>query len=447
MSVNGLVIAAPSSATGKTTITLALLRALKIAGISVSSAKSGPDYIDPAFHRAASGRPCFNLDAYAMSAAQLLGVAQTVSQDSELLIVEGAMGLFDGAANGQGSAADLAETLGFPVVLIVDCQKQAQSVAAVVHGFASFRKTPRIAGIILNRVGSLRHEKMLRQAIAPLGLPVLGAVYREVELELPERHLGLVQASEMPELESFLTRAGKIAQKQIDLAALRALARPLQAPIAAKLSENSKQLLAPLSQKIAIAKDVAFAFSYPQHIAEWKRQGVEITYFSPLNDEAPSQNATAIFLPGGYPELYAQRLSRALNFKAAMQSAAQQGTLIYGECGGFMCLGEQLIDKAGVTHPMLGLLPLTTSFEKRKLHLGYRQLQLTDRQKTAPVLPWQHTLVAHEFHYASIIEQGAAQPLFNAVDALGIPLEAMGLQKGRVAGSFAHIICQSKVDE
>jgi cobyrinic acid a,c-diamide synthase len=428
----GVLIAAPSSGAGKTTLTLALLRALKSTGRSVVSAKSGPDYIDPKFHEAASGMPCINLDAWAMDPATLQMLAHRQADSHDVLVVEGAMGLFDGAASGKGSAADLAATLHLPVILVVDCGKQAQSVAALVHGFQSFRPDINLAGVILNKVGSPRHEAMLRAALAPVAVDVLGVLPRAQELGLPERHLGLVQAGEHPDLEAFLEKASDLCTRNIDLNRLETLAAPLS-----PAGDKRENLPAPLGQCIAIARDVAFAFSYPHLLEFWRRQGARLEFFSPLANEAPSPDADAIFLPGGYPELHAGKLAAADRFKAGVLRAAATGKLIYGECGGYMTLGKGMIDADGTRHEMLGLLPLETSFQTRKRHLGYR--------KVMPLrgLPWKMPLSAHEFHYASIMSEGGAERLFSAEDAEGNELAQMGLCAGSVMGSFAHVIARA----
>ncbi|SHL32948.1 cobyrinate a,c-diamide synthase [Roseibium suaedae] len=431
----GLMIAAPSSGSGKTTVTLALLRALRNRGVPAVSAKSGPDYIDPKFHEAASGLACINLDAWAMESAQIQSLAASQMQGANLLVVEAAMGLFDGAANGRGSAADLAACLGLPVVLVVDCAKQAQSVAALVSGFASFRQDVPVAGILLNKVGSPRHEAMLRRALAPLGIPVVGALPRLQGLMLPERHLGLVQAEEHPELSRFLDQAAEHLEAYADLSALSGLALPL-----IQTSDAGGDLLPPLGQRIAVASDVAFAFAYPHLLSGWREAGADLSFFSPLADEGAAADADAIYLPGGYPELHAGRLAANEGFRGSLHSAAARGALIYGECGGYMVLGDGLIDAQEMRHQMLGLLPLETSFATRKRHLGYRELSLLH---DVPVPGWSKGmgLAAHEFHYASIVHEGAADRLFSARDAEGETLPEMGLRTGKTLGSFAHLIC------
>ncbi|MFD1198524.1 cobyrinate a,c-diamide synthase [Brucella gallinifaecis] len=428
--MNGFMIAAPASGAGKTTLTLGLLRALKRRGKALAPVKAGPDYIDPAYHKAASGADCFNLDPWAMRPELISAISSRMTEGNKLLVVEAMMGLFDGALDGKGSSADLAQSLDLPVVLVVDCARQSHSVAALISGFSQFRKNVLIAGVILNRVGSGRHETMLRDAIKPLGVAVLGAIARDEALVLPSRHLGLVQAGEHADLERFLEHAADVIDARIDLSALEHIwSQPKHHEAMANV-----QRLAPLGNRIAVARDDAFSFAYAHLLAGWRRRGAELSFFSPLADEAPDENADAVYLPGGYPELYAGKLVASKNFQQSMRRAADRGVHIYGECGGYMVLGETLEDAQSLTYPMLGLLPLQTSFAKRKMHLGYRKLQ------PLPGSPWQVPLLAHEFHYASIICEGKAERLFRVNDALGETLGEAGLRVGSVAGSFMHVI-------
>ena len=408
----GLIIAAPSSGSGKTIVTLGLLRALRERGTRVRGAKSGPDYIDPRFHEAASGLPCQNLDAWAMSGQMVAGLAAGPG----LLLIEGAMGLFDGAPpKGRGAVADLARGLRLPVVLVVDAARMAQSLAPLVAGFAAHDPEVRIAGVILNRVGSDRHAAMLR-AVCPL--PVLGTIPREAGLATPSRHLGLVQAEERPDLDAFLDRAGAMMAAHVDLDALVALAAPLPAATPVPLR--------PPAQRLAVARDAAFAFAYPHLLEGWARAGAEIAVFSPLADQA-APDADLVILPGGYPELHAGRLAGAATFLTSLRNRA-----VYGECGGFMVMGQGLIDAEGRRHRMAGLLDLETSFADRRLHLGYRSLR-------AATGPFAGHWTGHEFHYATTLRAEGA-PLFEARDAEGAALPAMGLCHGQACGSFAHLI-------
>ncbi len=420
-----LVVAAPSSGCGKTVITLGLLRALRHRGLRVASAKVGPDYIDPRFHEAATGRPCFNLDPWAMDKAQICTLLRSLSGDADIIVIEGVMGLFDGPDGAAGSTADLASSLGLPVILAVDARHQAQSVAALVHGFSTFRPDVTVAGVLLNRVASDRHAAVLHGA---LGQKVLGTLRHDDSLVLPSRHLGLVQAEENQDLETFIeTAALAVARETV-------LDRILE--IAGQIVGESviREALPPLGQRIAIARDSAFAFAYPHLLHQWHRSGASLSFFSPLANEPAEPDADAIFLPGGYPELHAARLSANAAFLAGLRMSKG---LIYGECGGYMVLGEALVDARGTSHAMAGLLPVVTSFANRKLHLGYRQLT------PEPGAPWSSPLRGHEFHYSSIVQEGAADRLFSARDAAGRDLAPMGLRRGKVMGSYAHAICEA----
>jgi len=416
----GLILAAPASGSGKTTLTLGLLRAFRDRGLPIRAAKSGPDYIDPRFHEAACARPCLSLDAWAMTPARIASLA---AGDGPLLI-EGAMGLFDGAPpDGKGATADLARFLNISVILVIDAARMAQSVAPLAQGFAHHDPAVRIAGVILNRVGSPRHDAMLRRALAPTGLPVLGSLPRLPDLAHPSRHLGLVQAEERPDLDAFIARVATLVAGHCDLDTIAALFAPLP-------DASPPPRLTPPAQRIAIARDRAFAFAYPHLLADWQAAGATLTIFSPLADD-PVPPADLVFLPGGYPELHAPRIAAARTFLQSLRLAAQT-TDIYGECGGYMVLGQTLTDANGQTHPMAGLLPLATSFATRRLHLGYRHV-------TATHGPFAGRWAAHEFHYATTT-RAEGTPLFTATDAEGTALPPMGLRAGRVCGSFAHLI-------
>lgn len=428
--MSGVMIAAPASGSGKTTVTLGLLRALRRRGVALAPGKAGPDYIDPAFHAAASGETCLNYDPWAMRPELLTANAMLARQGGRMLVVEAMMGLFDAAADGRGSAADLAAMLNLPVILVVDCAKMSHSVAALVEGFRRFRDDIMVGGVILNRVASERHERMLRDALVQSGARVLGAVRRQDDLVLPERHLGLVQAGEHEALEAYIEQAADLIDASVDVTAIGKLAALLAPPV----SDANIPRLRPLGQRIAVARDVAFAFVYEHLLLSWRRRGAEIAFFSPLADEAPAADSDAIYLPGGYPELHAGTLAGAARFRQGMSDAIGRGATIYGECGGYMVLGEGLIDAQGHRHAMLGALPLVTSFGQRRRRLGYRRL--TPRAGFV----WQEALTAHEFHYSSVVSEGAGERLFDVGDAVGTSLDAAGLRRGPVAGSFMHVI-------
>ncbi|MGI9509389.1 MAG: cobyrinate a,c-diamide synthase [Geminicoccaceae bacterium] len=436
MSAPGVIVAAPASGSGKTTVTLALLRALRGRGQKVGSFKVGPDYIDPVFHARASGLACPNLDSWAMRIETLSGLGDRVARDVDLVIGEGVMGLFDGALIGQGSTGDLASLFDMPVVLVVDAGRMGASAAALVEGFINHREDVDVAGVIFNRVASEIHADLIKRACNDhFSQPVIGCLPTDPRLELPSRHLGLVQADEKPTLESFLDEAAGIVAEHLDLEQFQRLARPF----GLGLYGPPPCPLRPLGQRIAVAEDLAFAFAYPAVLEGWRKAGAEIFPYSPLNDEAPSDDTDAVYLPGGYPELHAGRLAANTNFLEGLRRAATRSAFVYGECGGFMVLGDSLIDKDGDCHAMAGLLPITTSFEKPKRHLGYRSLQLL---QPSPLGPAGTTFRGHEFHYSNVesVDLDSAQPLFSATDARGREKGEQGLLVGSVAGSFMHLI-------
>ena len=428
----GLIIAAPASGSGKTLVTLALLRCLRERGLAAASIKVGPDYIDPAFHTAASGRPCLNLDAWAMRPETLAALAARAAAGAELVIGEGVMGLFDGASDGSGSTAEVALLTGWPVVLVVDAKGMAASAAALVHGFTDYRPEVPVAGVIFNRVGGARHAALLAEACAPLGLPVLGALPQAPELSLPDRHLGLVQAAEHPELDAFLTRAAGFAERHLDIDALIASAKPCRLG-----PETFAPVLPPLGQRIAVAADTAFAFAYPFVLDGWRAAGAEIAAFSPLGDEAPDPAADAVYLPGGYPELHAARLAANARFLEGLRAAAARGAVVYGECGGYMTLGQGLVDADGRRHALAGLLPVETSFSERGLHLGYREAELV---ASGPLGPAGARFRGHEFHFAQLVAGEGEAPLFRCRDARGAEIGALGGRAGTAMGSFLHLV-------
>lgn len=427
---SGLIVAAPSSSSGKTTVTLALLRALRRRGVRVASAKAGPDYIDPGFHRVAGGGECFNLDPWAMRPELLRGLYAGMASGADFVVIEGMMGLFDGAADGSGSLADLAMVLGLPVMLVVDVSGMSQSVAALVEGFRNHRSGISLAGVVLNRVGSERHAAMLADALKPVGVPVLASLRRDRDLALPSRHLGLVQAREHGSLDGFCEHAADWLEAGSSVDGIVERAGP-----ALSCDETAEPaVLPPPGQRISVARDDAFAFFYPHMLAGWRSEGAEITFFSPLDDETPARDADMVFLPGGYPELHAGRLAGNAGFLEGLRSAADRGVRIYGECGGYMVLGRSLTDGDGVSHEMAGLLPVDTSFADPSRHLGYRRL------RPAEGAPWSQPLTGHEFHYAGITSSGGAAPLFDVEDAAGSRLPAAGHVAGPVSGSFIHVI-------
>ena len=434
MATPGIIISAPTSGAGKTTITLGILRALRNKGLKVSAAKIGPDYIDSKFHELAGSGRCVNLDTWGMNKLQLQYLASETSKDSDIFVVEGVMGLFDGALqsgeSGNGSTASAALELGMPIILVIDASSQAQSVAALASGFLNHDKQLNFAGVILNRVSSERHGKLLESALSDSGIKVLGTIPSDNDLNLPSRHLGLVQAEENDALERFIHKASKSISSNVDLSAIK------EASKSSISSSTEANFLKPLGQHIAVARDLAFNFAYTHILENWMRLGAKLSYFSPLDNEAPDNSCDAIYLSGGYPELFAERLSKNTTFLDSLRIAGASGKVIYGECGGFMVLGQTLTDASGTSFAMSGLLDLKTTFENPKLSLGYRLGELiTD----CPLGEKGQLFRSHEFHYSRIIHE-SGENLFSVHDASGESKGGLGIIKGSVIGSFLHII-------
>ena len=427
----GLVIAALKSGSGKTTVMLGLIAALVRQGVKVQPFKCGPDYIDPAFHSAAAGRASANLDSWALSKA---GFAANLSMASgaDLVLAEGSMGLFDGAPSmgawGDGSNADVAAATGWPVILVIDASGAAQSVGALALGAAKLRPDVTVAGVILNRLASPRHEALARLGVERAGLPVLGAIMRDDALVLPERHLGLVQAEEDATLSVRLERLADMAARALDIPAIQALAGQTG-------RFEALTRIEPPGQRIALARDVAFSFVYPHLLQGWRAAGAEILPFSPLRDESPDPSCDVCWLPGGYPELHAGTIASAHRFRSDLKHFASTRR-VHGECGGYMALGQGLVDAAGQRFEMLGLLGLETSFAKRRLHLGYRRARLL---APIPGASPGDSLTGHEFHYASVLDQ-PDQPLAQVTSADGAPVAETGARRGTVTGTFFHMV-------
>jgi cobyrinic acid a,c-diamide synthase len=361
--------------------------------------KNGPDYIDPAFHRAASGRWSFNLDSWAMpgrDAGRDAGGGGGGGPDPG--------GGVDGPVrrggrcrglSGNGATADLAMRMGWPVVVVIDASGQAQTAAAVALGLARFRPGVRVAGVILNRIASPRHEALVRKGMEEAGLTVLGVLPKRAAIAMPERHLGLVQAEEQPALQALIAEAAGLMREGVDLDAL----------VAAAASTALRALparIAPPGQRIALARDAAFSFVYPHLLHGWRAAGAEVLPFSPLADEAPDQDADVCWLPGGYPELHAGGACRVPRPSGPGCRPLRWASPVHGECGGYMAMGEGLVDKDGTRHQMAGLLGLVTSYANRKMHLGYRRAVLA---QSIPGQAAGAVLSGHEFHYSTILDQ------------------------------------------
>jgi cobyrinic acid a,c-diamide synthase len=430
-----LVISAPASGAGKTTVTLALARAYRDRGLKVQCFKSGPDYIDPAFHAAATGRASVNIDSWAMGRKTIEALASR-GAEADLVLAEGSMGLFDGVAApglcGTGATADIAGMMGWPILLVIDPSGQAQTAAAIASGLRDFRADVRLAGVVLNRVASARHENLVRQALAGAGIAVFGALPRHAGIALPKRHLGLVQAEEQRQIGGLIGEAARFIAEHVDLDAVLQSAQTWSPRSAARGRD-----IKPPGQRIALARDAAFSFVYPHMLEAWRAAGAEIMTFSPLADEGPDPSADICWLPGGYPELHAGRLAANTEFRSTLRVFAQTRP-VHGECGGYMVLGSALTDAEGARHEMTGLLGLETSFAQRRMHLGYRLAELA---APIPGYPAGAHLRGHEFHYSSIISQPDT-PLAAVRDATGAAVAETGSRRGHVTGTYFHLIAQ-----
>lgn len=436
MTARALIIGAPRSGSGKTSVTIGLLRAFQRRGIKVRGIKTGPDYIDPGFHEAATRLPGLNLDSWAMAPDLLRHLARGQAEDADLILIESAMGLFDGILGEpgrSGAASDLARLFGLPVLLVLDVSGQSQTAAAVACGFMHYDPTVKMAACVLNRAGSERHRKLSGDAISAIGLTVVGTILRDPTLTLPERHLGLVQASEHPQMDAHIDRLADAMEQSLDLDAIFEAARPFDIA-----SGTTEKALPPPGQRIALAEDAAFTFLYPHIKREWHAMGAEIVHFSPLADEAPPADCDVCWLPGGYPELHAGRLAAADRFKKGLKAFSQTKP-VHGECGGYMVLGERLEDADGASHAMTGLLSHSTSFSKRKMNLGYRQARLLRESAIGKI---GDVVRGHEFHYARVIEAGTDQPLAMIADGRGDEIGPSGGFRGRVTGTFFHAIAR-----
>ena len=429
----GFIISAPTSGAGKTIITLGLLRAIKDRGIKVQPYKNGPDYIDPGFHQVASNKKSYNLDTWAMNDELIEQIIQK-SDGSGLIVAEGSMGFYDGVVkkgfSGFGSTAELSEKFGWPVILVLNVSGQAQSAAATALGFMNYNKNINFAGVILNFVASERHEFLIKEGMKLAGINVLGVIPRQKELLLPERHLGLIQAEETINLETKIQEYAHLIKKNVDLNQIIDVAR------SNFFSKKSDKLIPPPAQRIALAFDKAFSFTYPHILDSWINAGVEVIPFSPLNNEVPNKNVNLIWLPGGYPELYAKDLSEAHLTRDALKKMSPN-VKIHGECGGYMSLGEVLIDKNGDNFKMFGLLGLVSSYEKRKLHLGYRTAKIKNSFNNYSNF---QVIRGHEFHYSSIISQPDTE-LYEVFDANNKVVKETGSFRGNTSGTFFHAIC------
>ena len=436
-----LVIAGTHSGVGKTTVTLAILAALRVRGHRVQSFKVGPDFIDPSHHAAVTGRPSRNLDGWMLEADVNRGIFTRAATDTDLSIIEGMMGLFDGSSpvSEMGSTAELAKQLDAPVLLVVDGSAMARSAAAMVSGYAKFDPALHVAGVLFNRISSEGHYKLLKEAVEQeTDVVVVGYLRPDPAVTISDRHLGLVTAMEQGTGELY-GRLAKAAEETIDLNRIEALAAscrelPSDAPPHPTMRKLGRAV------RIGVAKDVAFCFYYPDNLELLEAEGAELVSFSPLNDQV-LPDVDMLYLGGGYPELHGEVLARNVTMRTAIRKFAERGGTIYAECGGMMYLTRAIRDFAGTSHEMVGLFPAETVMQKSGLVLGYRTVECAqDCILGAAGI----TARGHEFHYSTLVPKGKLDYACVLCDARGEPKGSDGLVVGNVLALYAHLYFASQ---
>jgi cobyrinic acid a,c-diamide synthase len=440
-----LIIAAAMSGSGKTTLTTGLIAALAARGVQVAPFKCGPDYVDPSYHALAAGRPCANLDGWMLPEHAIAGLLVRRAQDADLALIEGVMGLFDGYAGDDdtGSTAHIARLTATPVVLVLDVQAMARTAAALVAGLRDFDRRVRVAGVLLNQAGSPGHAAMVCAAIeGETGVPVLGYLLRDQAITLPERHLGLVPTVEPGRWQAWIADVAARVANDINLDRVLALARTapgLPSPLATHAPWRAANAAAPL---VAVAADEAFSFRYQDNLDLLQEAGAAIAPFSPLRDAGLPAGTRAVYLCGGFPELYAEQLSRNRPMRTALRAAAQAGLPIYAECGGLMYLTEAVVDPAGSSFEMVGALP-GRSLMTPRLTLGYRTVRALEDSWL-----WRsgETLRGHEFHYSICEGLPDTLPRLYGIEPDVLQPEACmeGVRAGNVLASYVHLHFLSK---
>ena len=426
-----VVIAATQAGAGKTTIVTGLLAALRQRGMKVQSFKAGPDYIDPGYHRLASGQPAHNLDSWLTPAEILPEILATETENADIAVVEGVMGLYDGGRQGISSTAEIAKIIGAPVLLVIDAKSMGASAAAIAKGFRDYDPAVQVAGVILNRLGSDTHEAMIREAMAGVGMEVFGALRRDESLKMPERHLGLLPVEENEELE-LIERMGQAAAKQIDLDKVLALARSAKPLMVKSAAEVSKRY----SCRIGVARDEAFSFYYPASIKVLERLGAEIVPFSPLHDEEPPK-VDGLFIGGGFPEMFAEKLAGNVVMRRAIKALAQKGMPMLAECGGYMYLMEALQDFAGRVHEMTGVFSGRAVMTEKLQMVGYVEAEL---QQDGLLGSRGTKLKGHEVHFSKEGEMISADKAPFVFRKLRNNSEyPAGRQVQNVLGSYLHL--------
>ncbi len=438
--IRALVIAGVSSGVGKTTATLGILEAFRRRGLRVQAFKVGPDFIDAGWHALITDRPSYTLDGWMLPRETVLATVARHAADADLALIEGMMGCFDGmeAKSEEGSTAQVAKWIGAPVVLVVDAGALARSAGAVVLGFERFDPNLPLAAVIFNRVGGERHRRWLGESLEGRCRAVpLGFLPARDDLRLPERHLGLVTASEGVLKPEFLEKLARVVEETVDLDRLLALARSTvgveQRPPAAPVARSP-------STRIGVARDVAFQFYYPANFDLLRAAGAELVFWSPLRDAALPE-VEGLYLGGGYPEIYARELASNRAMLKAVQEFAASGRPIYAECGGLMYLAEALEDEAGELHPMVGLLPTTVRMNPKRLTLGYVEVEVAS---DTPLGPAGTIARGHEFHASRIDEVPARVPrAYTVRTPRGEGPRAEGYLVGNALISYVHLHFES----
>jgi cobyrinic acid a,c-diamide synthase len=431
--MKGLLVCGSGSGVGKTTISAGLMAALRKRGLRVQPFKCGPDFIDPGHHAQVCGRPSHNLDTWMLSADQNRRIFASACRDVDVAIVEGMMGLFDGVqgANDEGSSAEIAKLLGLPVLLVVDASSSARSIAAVVHGFHTFDSQLGIAGVILNRVGNQNHARMLIEALrSRSGALPIGWIPFDHQIKLNERHLGLQIAEERTWAAGEIERLAAIVEQGVPLDELLETCN-IDLPADNEETENSP----PPVVRIGLARDRAFSFYYEAGLAELRRQGAELIEFSPLASSRLPNDLDALYFGGGYPELYAETLSANRPLLAEVRKFAERGNPIYGECGGLMFLGRELVTLDGRRWPMANLLPISVQMTKKLVHFGYADIHFLE-DGLAEKNTW---LRGHSFHHSKIVEEGVVEKRAVVHYSLSRETQGEGFAAGNVFGSYIHL--------
>jgi cobyrinic acid a,c-diamide synthase len=436
--MRGFLISGTSSGVGKTTVTLALIASMRRRGLTVQPFKAGPDFLDTGHHTLIGGRTARNLDTWMLSAHANHDVLRDASQGADTVVVEGMMGLFDGknCETETGSSAEIAKLLKLPVVLVLDAGKSARSIAAVVLGFELFDPALSLAGVILNRVASERHFKMLKTAVlSNCRTPVLGWLPREPLITIPERHLGLRTAEEsedQPGTEQQIDRLAALAEKHLNLEALLSLECGLSFECGCSLNNQGAEP----SVRIGVARDHAFSFYYEDNLDLLRQYGAEIVSFSPMLDASLPQNLDALYLGGGYPELYAQQLSENVSMLSSIRAFAATNRPIYAECGGMIYLCQQLATVDGNTYAMAGLLPFAIEMTSKLVQFGYATVKLTQDC----LLGTSGTVLrGHSFHYSRITDAPPARTSYRVQYSLSGREEDEGFHVGSILASYIHL--------